>query len=239
VRGSLAGSAGFCPGGSGLPRRDQPRADAYRYPRPIRQHAEGRRAAGRSRGGLSGGAGAAPDDADIHLPLGHALKIQGRRSAALERYRRAAELAPFRLAPQRELSEAGERASQERLFEAQQRLGSIDALIEMTHQLLELRTAIDRIAETLPNIQAQLAFRVACYDQYRERYGIPDLPPASRSCRFAVLLPADGAALEALRAQISAITDQTHRDWVLRVIGSDPAQGRVVEQMVADPRKPH
>ena len=175
----------------------------------------------------------APDDADIHLQLGHALKLQGRRSAALECYRRAAELAPFRLAPQRELFDAGERSDQERLFEAQQRLGSIDALAEMTHRLLELRTTLDRIAETLPDIQAQLAFPVSCYDQYRERYGVHTPPPASRACRFAILLPADRTALEALRVQIAAITGQTYRDWVLRVIGSDPAHRRVVEQMAA------
>jgi len=172
----------------------------------------------------------APDDVYIHLQLGHTLKLQGRRSAALECYRRAAELAPFQLAPQRELFDAGERPDQERLFEAQQRLGSIDALAEMTHRLLELRTTLDRIVETLPDIQAQLAFPVACYDQYRERYGVPDPPPASRSCRFAILLPADRTALEALRMQIAAITGQTHQDWVLRVIGSDPAHRRIVEQ---------
>src|SRR6266478_2578076 len=177
----------------------------------------------------------APDDADIHLQLGHALKLQGRRAAALECYRRSAELAPFMVAPQRELFAAGERADQERLFEVQQRLGSIDALAEMTHRLLELRTTVDRIAETLPDIQAQLAFPVACYDQYRERYGVPDPPPASgsRHFHFAILLAADRAALDTLRAQITAITVQTHRDWVLRVIGSDPAHRRVVEQMAA------
>ncbi len=179
----------------------------------------------------------APGDADVHLQLGHALKLQGRRAAALECYRRSAELAPFLVAPQRELFAAGERPDQEQMFEAQLRQGGIDTLIEMTHRLIELRAALDRIAETLPDIQAQLAFPVACYAHYRERYGVPDPPPASWPCRFAILLPADRTALEALRAQIAAITGQTHRDWVLQVIGSDPAHRRVVEQMAAaDPR---
>ncbi len=175
----------------------------------------------------------APEDADIHLQLGHALKLQGRRSAALACYRRAAELAPFQLAPQRELFDAGERPDQERLFDAQQRFGSVDALTEMTHRLRELRTAVERIAETLPDIQAQLAFPVACYDQYRHRYGVPDPPAASQSCHFAILLPAHRTALETLRAQISAIAGQIHQDWVLRVIGSDPAHHRVVEETAA------
>src|SRR6202007_2807196 len=77
----------------------------------------------------------APHDGDIHLQLGHALKLQGRRAAALECYRRAAELAPLALAPQRELSAAGEPASQEQLFEAQLRLGGVEALMEMTGRL--------------------------------------------------------------------------------------------------------
>jgi tetratricopeptide (TPR) repeat protein len=37
----------------------------------------------------------APDDADIYLQLGHVLKLQGRRSLAIDAYRRAAELAPL------------------------------------------------------------------------------------------------------------------------------------------------
>jgi O-antigen biosynthesis protein len=36
-----------------------------------------------------------------------------------------------------------------------------------------------------------------------------------------------------LRAQLTAIENQTHPDWILRVIGSDPARFRVVEQMAA------
>jgi tetratricopeptide (TPR) repeat protein len=110
----------------------------------------------------------APDDADIHLQLGHALKLEGRRAAALESYRRAAELAPFQIAAQRELSDAGERANQEQLFEAQLRLGGVEALMEVTQRLIELRAAIDQIAETLPDIRAQLAFPVGSYDRFRE-----------------------------------------------------------------------
>jgi GT2 family glycosyltransferase/tetratricopeptide (TPR) repeat protein len=175
----------------------------------------------------------APDDADLHLQLGHALKLQGRRAAALECYRRAAELAPLALAPQRELSAAGEPASQEQLFEAQLRLGGVEALMEMTGRLAELRAALDRIAATLPDIQAQLAFPVACYDRFREFYSVPDPPPVSTSRSFAIVLHADREGLETLRAQIAAIIGQTHQDWILRVIGSDPARCRVVEQLAA------
>jgi tetratricopeptide (TPR) repeat protein/GT2 family glycosyltransferase len=179
----------------------------------------------------------APRDADIHLQLGHTLKLQGRRTAALECYRRAAELAPFLVPPQRELFSAGERANQEDLFDAQLRLGGVEALMEMTHRLLELRTALDRIAEALPDIQAQLAFPVASYDRFRELYGVPDPPPISDSRSFAILLMADLEELETLRAQMTAVTGQTHQDWILRVVGTDPARRRAVEQIAAaDPR---
>ena len=179
----------------------------------------------------------APHDADIHLQLGHSLKQQGRRAAALECYRRAAELAPFLSAPQRELFSAGDRASQERLFEAQLRFGGVDALMEVTHRLVDMRTALDRIAEALPEIQAQLAFPVGCYDHFRELYGVPEPPPVSGSHSVAILLPADREGLETLRAQIRAIAAQTHRDWILRVVGTDPARRRAVEQVATtDPR---
>src|SRR5262249_41196908 len=113
-----------------------------------------------------------PQDADIHLQLGHTLKLEGRRAAALECYRRAAELSPLKIAPQRELSGAGERGSQEYLFEAQLRLGGVDALMEVTHRLLDLRAALDDIAQMLPDIQTQLAFPVGSYDRLRELYGV-------------------------------------------------------------------
>ena len=110
------------------------------------------------------------------------------------------------------------------MFEAQLRLGGVDALIEIAHRLLELRAALDRIAETLPDIQAHLAFPVACYDRFRELYGVWEPPPVSVSRSFVILLPADREGLETLRAQIWRSWSQSHRDWILRVIGADPAE---------------
>jgi hypothetical protein len=108
-----------------------------------------------------------PTDAEVDLQLGHSLKLQAWRAAAFGPYRRAAELAPFLIAPQRELFNAGERVGQERLSKAQPRLDGIDALIEVSQCLAEVRAALDRIAEMLPEIQAQLAFPVAGYDRFR------------------------------------------------------------------------
>jgi GT2 family glycosyltransferase/tetratricopeptide (TPR) repeat protein len=178
----------------------------------------------------------APDDADIYLQLGHLLKLQGRRSVAIEAYRRAAELAPAVLEPMRELALLGYRPAQEALFDAQLRLGGIEALTEVSQQLLEMRAAIDRIAAALPDIQAQLAFPVACYDRFREVYGVPP-PPRAEPRSFSIILLADRERLETLRAQIAAIAAQTRGEWVLRVLGTDPSRRRAVEQLAAaDPR---
>ena len=68
--------------------------------------------------------------------------------------------------------------------------------MEMAQRLVELRATLDHIAETLPDIQAQLAFPVACYDRFRELYGVPEPPPVSASRSFAILLPADREGLE-------------------------------------------
>jgi len=178
-----------------------------------------------------------PADADIHLQLGHTLKLQGRRAEALDCYHRAAELGPFLTAPHRELFAAGERASQEQLFEAQLRLGGIDALMEVNQKLVDLRAVLDRVADTLPDIQAQLAFPVGCYDRFRQLYDVPDPPQPKASRSFTVLLLADRERLEVLRAQIAAIRDQTYHDWSLRVVGSDPAKCRVVEQLAVTDRR--
>jgi hypothetical protein len=50
---------------------------------------------------------------------------------------------------------------------------------------------------------------------------------------FGILLPAECTTPETLRAQITAITGQTYRNWALRVIGSDPAHRRIVKQIAA------
>jgi hypothetical protein len=80
-----------------------------------------------------------PDDPDVHLQLGHCLKLQGRRAAALEAYERAAGLAPLAIGPRTELFHMGQRTSQEYLFETQLRLGGVEALSRITHQIVEKR----------------------------------------------------------------------------------------------------
>jgi GT2 family glycosyltransferase/tetratricopeptide (TPR) repeat protein len=174
-----------------------------------------------------------PDDSNIHLQLGHCLKLQGRRQAALEAYGQAAELTPFSIEPKRELFLMGQRQNQESLFEAQLRLGGAETLMEVAHQVTNLRAMLSRLVDVLPDIQAQMAFPIGSYDRFREIYDVPP-PPRIRVPRsFAILLLADREALETLRAQITAVRLQTHEQWRLSVIGVDPARRRAVEHAAA------
>src|SRR5258708_9290814 len=95
--------------------------------------------------------GEKPDNADIHLQLGHCLKLQGRRTAALAAYERAAKLTPFSIAPHHELFHMGQHRSQEYLFEAQLRLGGVEALTSITHPIVELRDTLNRLLHGLPD----------------------------------------------------------------------------------------
>jgi O-antigen biosynthesis protein len=178
-----------------------------------------------------------PDDSDIHLELGHCLKLQGRRQAALDAYGRAAGLAPFSIAPKRELFLMGQRQNQEYLFEAQLRLGGVEAMMEVARQVIELRSTLSRLVEALPDIQAQMAFPIGSYDRFRDMYDIPPPPRIPIPHSFSILLLADREALETLRAQIGAVRSQTYERWKLCVIGTDPARRRAAEEAAAsDPR---
>ena len=177
-----------------------------------------------------------PGNADTHLQLGHLLKIQGRRAEAVAAYRRSGELDPSSPWPLQELAALGDPGAQGGLFELHQRLGTMAALSDLTQRLVALREEIDRIAAVLPDIRTQLAFPIACYDRFRELHGVPPPPPAKPQ-RFSIILSGDREPLATLHAQIVAITRQTHREWVLRVVGRDAAHRRAVEQIaVADPR---
>jgi GT2 family glycosyltransferase/tetratricopeptide (TPR) repeat protein len=162
-----------------------------------------------------------PDDSDIHLQLGHCLKLQGKRPAALEAYLRASTSADIE-----------QLRNQGTIFEAQQ-LAGVEALTVITNQILELRVMLNLLAVSLPDVQAQMAFPVSCYDSFRSFFDVPSPPKVAASHSFAVLLMADPEALETLFAQLAAIRSQTYESWTLWVIGSDPARRRIAERAAA------
>jgi tetratricopeptide (TPR) repeat protein len=108
-----------------------------------------------------------PDHAEIHLQLGHIYKLQGRRGEAMTAYRRAAELQPSLDAAWAELAHAGCPEGQQQRFENQLGRGGIDGLLEVTGEVRRLQDAVARLAETLPDLAAEMAFPVAAYDRFR------------------------------------------------------------------------
>jgi GT2 family glycosyltransferase/tetratricopeptide (TPR) repeat protein len=174
-----------------------------------------------------------PDDWHVSLQLGHCLKSLGRWQAALDAYRRAAGLAPFSPAPQRELFLMGQRQTQESLFTAQLRQGGVEALMEVAHQVIQLRSTLGRLVDMLPDVQAQMAFPIGSYDRFRDIYDVPLPLPIRVPRSFGILLLADREPLETLRSQITAVRLQTYERWTLYIIGSDLARRRVAEEAAA------
>ena len=179
----------------------------------------------------------APEDADLHLQLGHVLKLQGRRSEALAAYRRSAELQPDNSEPLKELFYAGSFNDQQELFERRLAAGSIEAVMALREEIARLQGSLARLATTLPDLQAQMAFPVASYERFRQIYDVPPAPRPTGPCHFWLILSAHGASLATLYAQIAAISEQTCQDWRLAVVGIDAAHRRVIERSAAsDPR---
>ena len=178
-----------------------------------------------------------PDDADICVQLGHVLKLVGKRSAAIEQYRRAAAIDPSSWAATEELAQAGSSWQQQRRFEVQFRSGGAEALMRMSHQLAEMRTALDRMAEMLPDPLAQTAFPVDLYGRFREVFDVPAPPPATDLPRLTVILVADREPLDRLYAQVAGLQAQVHTDWTLLVVGRDAERRMAVERCaLADQR---
>lgn len=178
--------------------------------------------------------GQLPEVADIHLQLGHVLKLQGRRAAAAECYSRAAMLVPSAAAePRQELFNLGDRPTQERLFEAQLRLGSVEALMTLSRQVADLQSVVERLSRALPNPQSQAAVPSGCYDAFRAFFKIPAPPKPATEPTFGIILLSDRETFETLRDLILAIRRQDYCHWSLHVIGEDAAGQRTVGHAAA------
>ena len=179
----------------------------------------------------------APADSDTHLQLGHALKLQGRHKEAVAAYRRAATLRPDNTEALRELFFAGSFDDQHQLFERRLAAGGIEAIMALGEEIARLQEALRRFADKLPEVQAEAAVPLAGYDRFRRLYDVPPAPAPLRPCRVAILLSAHEAALDRIYTQLAAVQAQSHAEWRLYVIGSDPESRRVVERAAAaDPR---
>src|SRR5437762_8704139 len=179
----------------------------------------------------------APADSDIHLQLGHALKLQGRHNEAVAAYRQAAALRPDNTEALRELFFAGSLDDQHQLFERRLASGGIEAIMALGEEIARLQSALQRLMDKLPDLQAQSAVPLTGYDRFRRLYDVPRAPAPLRACRFAILLPAPDADLGMLYAQLATIKEQSCAEWELRVIGHTPENRRAVERAAkSDPR---
>lgn len=173
-----------------------------------------------------------PGNADTHLQLGHLWKVSGRRGAALDSYSRALELDPLLAVARLELAAAGETGAQVANFEHQMRHGGVDALLTIRSRLDEIARQIAEIRASLPDSQASVAFPVEIYGEMRRLFDCPPPMSAPTNLSIVIILLADREPLESLYAQISAISEQAHGLWTLRVVGLD-ADRRVVAERAA------
>jgi hypothetical protein len=165
------------------------------------------------------------------------LKLQGKRNEAVVEYRRAASLRPDNTEALKELFFAGSFDDQHQLFERRLATGGVEAFMALGEEIARLQDALRRLAEKLPDLQAEAAVPLAGYDRFRRLYDVPPAPAPLCPCRFAMILPARETALDTLYAQLAAIRAQSYPDWRLCVIGGDPESRRAVERASAsDPR---
>jgi len=119
------------------------------------------------------------------------------------------------------------------------RLGGVEGLTELTHQLLQIRETLNRLIEELPDVRAQMGFPISCYDSFRSVYDVPRPTCALALQTFAILLLADREPLETLFAQVAAIRSQTYQSWALYLIGCDPYRRQVAERAAASDARVH
>src|SRR5438046_1681517 len=127
------------------------RAGTHRYPRPIRQHAERCAAPAEAEAIYRQALAEAPADSDIHLQLGHALKLQGRHNEAVAAYRQAAALRPDNAEALRELFYAGSFDDQHQLLERRLAAGGVEAIMALGEEIARLQGAVQRLADKLPD----------------------------------------------------------------------------------------
>jgi len=136
---------------------------------------------------------------------GTGLKLQGRRTAALARMSGRPNWLPSRSRPARAFSH-GRAPEQEYLFEAQLRLGGVEALTAITHQIVELRETLTS-GRGLAGHPGANGFPLSCYDSFAHAMTFRSAPGA-RFARFRHSVVADRRPLETLFAQLSAVRSQ-------------------------------
>jgi len=174
----------------------------------------------------------APGNADIHLQLGHLHKLTGRRSEALACYRQALLVSPNLAAARRELAAAGDQAEQVRVYEQQMREGGVESLMLIRNRLDEMSVQIEQMRNMLPDSQALVAFPVEAYAEMRRMFDPPP-PRTTGAASIGLVLCADREPLETLHRQLTAVINQSHRQWRLRVLVGDSDRREIIKRVAA------
>ncbi|WP_141703862.1 tetratricopeptide repeat protein, partial [Methylobrevis pamukkalensis] len=179
----------------------------------------------------------APGEANIHLQLGHLLKLAGRRQEAMAAYERAAALSPSSPAHE-ELRGAGIADHQAAAFERALASGAPEALAAATAALEDVRGQIDRLLRALPEVAARSSVPVALAHRFAELHHVPPPPMvAGTPVAVTVVVLADAVDLDGFHRLLNSVLGQTHPHWRLVAVGAAPAPRAALERIaLAEPR---
>lgn len=163
---------------------------------------------------------ARPRDADIHVQLGHALKLAGDRDGAIDCYGAALMLDPGCDAARRELVEIGHAHRHAERIDARRRGDVAEPLEEMLLRVAALERALADLRARLPEVGRLGVFPLGCYDLFREIWpGSPDPPTHAPIRVLFVLLPRADRPADAHEG-FAGVRSQRSGDW--RLLGLGP-----------------
>lgn len=154
-----------------------------------------------------------PEDADVRLQLGHALKLLGQDEAARQAYSDALAIDPELVSAKEELVRLGGRGDLPGLLDG--RAGAAQAMAKLSADMNGVTTRLRDITE-------QSIFPPEAHDAFRRRFPITP-PPRAAGLRVTALIAAENTTPALLRATLTSLLDQRHRDWSAIVTGADAA----------------
>lgn len=161
-----------------------------------------------------------PDQPEIHLHLGHLLRLQGRPSDAADAYAQAMVRDPDYAPARDELVALGARG---RL--PHQAYGRDAA----TDRLSRLSAALERVEAAAGELAIVSSFPVEAWDAFRRAHVTPPAPPSmAQTMSIDVWIDARGKPPSAVRVTLDSLLDQSQSDWRAVVIGDADLAGHPV-----------
>lgn len=162
--------------------------------------------------------------ADTHVQLGHALKLQGLRPQAIAAYASALRIDHNCQPALHELIALGEGSAAEAETGAGQR-----GLAAALQAVEDLRSALARIEQALPDIASLTSCPVAHYELFRRHFQLPPPPGPGAGLRWAVLaIDSDDGDPVAL---VRALAGQTHAPVAITIATDRPDLAPALQQI--------